>query len=145
MDPEVGFEGPGADLGDTVLSSSLSLPSLDLSDTKVFELHIRALLGTASHFCKLFVLKLYLGDAVGIDPGHQFLKPYPGSYISPSILEYEDISKYTSIRRPSILAYEDISSQKLVSQCKSANHFCEIREYDDPDLSETDSTLLTAP
>ena len=38
-------------------SSSLSLSSLELSDTKVYEPYIRALLGTASHFCEVFVLK----------------------------------------------------------------------------------------
>ena len=37
-------------------SSSL-LSSLELSDTKVYEPQIRALLGTASHFCKVVVLK----------------------------------------------------------------------------------------
>ena len=38
------------------LSSSLS--SLELSDTKVYEPQIRALLGTDSHFCEIVVLKL---------------------------------------------------------------------------------------
>jgi len=33
------------------VSSSLFLSSLELSDTKVKEPEIRALLGTASHFC----------------------------------------------------------------------------------------------
>ena len=37
MDPETGFEGPGMNLGDAVLSSCLSLSSLDLSDTKLHE------------------------------------------------------------------------------------------------------------
>jgi len=32
-------------------SSSLLLSSLELSDTQVYEPYIRALLGTASHFC----------------------------------------------------------------------------------------------
>jgi len=32
-------------------SSSLSLPSLELGDTKVYEPYIRALLATAAHFC----------------------------------------------------------------------------------------------
>jgi len=35
----------------TVTSSSLLLSSLELSDTQVYEPYIRALLGTASHFC----------------------------------------------------------------------------------------------
>ena len=35
-----------------VSSSSLLLSSLELSDTKVYEPQIRALLGTASHFCR---------------------------------------------------------------------------------------------
>ena len=34
-------------------SSSLSLSSLELSDAKVYEPSIRALLGTASHFCEV--------------------------------------------------------------------------------------------
>ena len=39
-------------------SSSLLLSSLELSDTKVYAPEIRALLGTASHFCEIGVLKL---------------------------------------------------------------------------------------
>ena len=39
-------------------SSSLLLSSLKLSDTKVYEPQIRALLGTASHYCEVVVLKL---------------------------------------------------------------------------------------
>ena len=39
-------------------SSSVSLSSLELSDTKVYEPQIRALLGTAAHFCEVVVLKL---------------------------------------------------------------------------------------
>ena len=35
----------------SVFFSSLSLSSLELSDTQVYEPYIRALLGTASHFC----------------------------------------------------------------------------------------------
>ena len=37
-------------------SSSPSLSSLEMSDTKVYEPEIRALLGTASHFCVVGVL-----------------------------------------------------------------------------------------
>ena len=39
-------------------SSSLLLSSLELSDTRGYEPYIRALLGTASHFCEAIVLKL---------------------------------------------------------------------------------------
>jgi len=39
-------------------SSSLLLSSLELSDTTIYEPYIRALLGTASHFCQVNVLKL---------------------------------------------------------------------------------------
>jgi len=39
-------------------TSSFLLSSLELSDTKVYAPHIRAVLGTASHFCELVVLKL---------------------------------------------------------------------------------------
>jgi len=39
-------------------SSSLLLSCLELSDTQVREPQIRALLGTALHFCKVVVLKL---------------------------------------------------------------------------------------
>jgi len=38
--------------------SSLLLSRLELSDTKAYEPQIRALLGTASHFCRVIVLKL---------------------------------------------------------------------------------------
>ena len=38
-------------------SSSLSLSSLELSDTQVYEPHIRALLGTDLHFCEVVVLQ----------------------------------------------------------------------------------------
>ena len=38
-------------------SSSLLLSSLELSDTTIYERLIRALLGTASHFCLVVVLK----------------------------------------------------------------------------------------
>jgi len=37
--------------------SSLLLSSLELNDTKVYEPSVRALLGTASHFCAGGVLK----------------------------------------------------------------------------------------
>jgi len=39
-------------------SSSLLLSGLELSDTQVYEPQIRALLGTAPHFCEVVVLKL---------------------------------------------------------------------------------------
>ena len=39
-------------------SSSLLLSSLELSDTKVYEPGIRALLGAVSHFCEVVVLEL---------------------------------------------------------------------------------------
>ena len=39
-------------------SSSLLLANLELGDTKVYEPSIRALLGTALHFCKIVDLKL---------------------------------------------------------------------------------------
>ena len=38
-------------------SSSLSLSSLELSDTKVHDPYIRALLGTALHSCEVVILK----------------------------------------------------------------------------------------
>jgi len=40
------------------LSSSFLLSSVELSDTQVYEPEMRALLGTASHFCGVVVLKL---------------------------------------------------------------------------------------
>ena len=39
-------------------SSSLLFSSLDLSDTRVYEPYMRALLGTAKIFCEVVVLKL---------------------------------------------------------------------------------------
>ena len=41
-----------------ISSSSLFLSSPELSDTKIYEPQIRALLETASHFCEAVVLKL---------------------------------------------------------------------------------------
>ena len=41
--------------------------SLELSDTQVFEPYIRALLGTASHFCKVAVLKLRTRKQVQVE------------------------------------------------------------------------------
>ena len=42
-------------------SSSLLLSSLELSDTQVYEPQLRALLGTAAHFCEV----VGLGEGVG--------------------------------------------------------------------------------
>ena len=58
---------PGVDSGtrnrspglDPSLRPSLLLPSLELSDTKVFEPEIRARRGTAAHFCEAIVLFLF--------------------------------------------------------------------------------------
>ena len=41
-------------------SSYLLLSSLELSDTQVYEPEIRAILGTASHFCQVVVYKLLM-------------------------------------------------------------------------------------
>ena len=49
-----------------VSSSSLLLSSLELSDTKVYAPQIRALLGTASHFCEVVVLRLRARAADGV-------------------------------------------------------------------------------
>ena len=57
---------PGSDFGaaslrrrhPVILSASLLLSSLELSDTNVYEPYTRALLGTAAHFCQVVVLKL---------------------------------------------------------------------------------------
>ena len=53
------FSGSGLQ----VSSSSLLLSSPELSDTKVYDPQIRALLGTASHFFKVVLLKLRTGRA----------------------------------------------------------------------------------
>ena len=55
-DESVGSEGRRGRWGTPTIiaqtySSSLLLPSLELSDTDVYEPEIRAHLGTASHFC----------------------------------------------------------------------------------------------
>jgi len=42
-------------------SSSLLLSRLELSETQVYEPYIRALLGTASHFCEVVVLLTRVG------------------------------------------------------------------------------------
>jgi len=43
----------------SLLLSSLLLPTLELSDTNVYEPEIRARLGTAAHFCEVVVLKSF--------------------------------------------------------------------------------------
>ena len=51
-----------------LLSSSLLLSSLELSDTTIYEPSIRALLRTAAHFCQGVVLKLSTVPASPIRP-----------------------------------------------------------------------------
>ena len=59
-----------------LLSSSLLLSSLESSDTKVYDPVIRALLGTAAHFCKvdggdqLHVRFARRGEEVGVEAHH---------------------------------------------------------------------------
>jgi len=48
----------GEALTSPALSSDLLLSSLELSDTTIYEPQTRALLGIASHFCEVVVLKL---------------------------------------------------------------------------------------
>jgi len=50
--------------------SSLLHSSLELSDTKVYEPYVRALLGTAAHFCKVVVLKLCGTSGVNLGQVH---------------------------------------------------------------------------
>ena len=50
----------------TLLFRGLLLSSLELSNTKVYEPQIRALLGTASHFCQVGVLKLRTVPIAGV-------------------------------------------------------------------------------
>ena len=50
-------------VGRTLISSVL-LSSSELSDTQVYEPYIRAIIGTASHFCKVVVLNLRLDRQV---------------------------------------------------------------------------------
>jgi len=47
---------------------SLLLSSLELSDAHVYEPEIRALLGTASHFCEVVVLPALPPHTVNYDP-----------------------------------------------------------------------------
>ena len=57
-------------------SSSLLLSSLELSDAKVYESEIRALFGTASHFCEVVVLELRtvpIGTALSLRWSHLVL------------------------------------------------------------------------
>ena len=44
-------------------------PALELSDTQVYGTQVRALLGTASHFCEVVVLKLR-SVPIGTGPAH---------------------------------------------------------------------------
>jgi len=60
-------------------SSYLLLSSLELSDTTIYEPQIRALLGTASHFCQVVVLKL---RTVPLGPGQHWAAWSRRSFIS---------------------------------------------------------------
>ena len=51
---------------DGAQSSSLLLSSLELSGTKVYEPKIRALLGTAAHFCQVVVHTTDPGNQRGV-------------------------------------------------------------------------------
>ena len=62
------------------LLSSVLLSSLELRDTKVYEPQIRALLGTASHFCEVVVLKLRIFSGVGAPRGEGDRFPYHVPY-----------------------------------------------------------------
>ena len=57
-------------------TSSLLLSRLELSDTHVYEPKIRALLGTAAHFCKVVVLKSRTDSTSGLrGPGRASTHP----------------------------------------------------------------------
>ena len=58
QDPAVALEQAGEAFRDGLLYSSLLLWSLELSDRTIYDPSIGALLGTASHFCYVVVLKL---------------------------------------------------------------------------------------
>ena len=55
---------------------------LQLSDTKVYEPEIRALLGTASHYCEAAVLKSYMGASLirNTPPVRPYSSPMPGDH-----------------------------------------------------------------
>ena len=55
---ETSFQMLNVDQMNLCLSSSLLPASPELSDTRVYRPDIRALLGTAAHFCEVVVLKL---------------------------------------------------------------------------------------
>ena len=64
--------------GEGCASSSLSLSSLEMSDAKVYEPSIRALLGTASHFCEVVVLNergVHLNLGLVVVHGHHHAGP----------------------------------------------------------------------
>ena len=64
---EKGFRSGPSDLKNAVpSSSSLILSSLKLSDTKVYGPQLRALRGTASHFCEVLATRRW--DVDQIDP-----------------------------------------------------------------------------
>jgi len=71
-------------------SSSLSLSSLELSDTKVYEPYIRAHRGTAAHFCEAVVLKLTRASktksVTNLGTGTALRHPTPYSLPLPSFL-----------------------------------------------------------
>ena len=67
--PDSGL-GLSKSLSSLLLSSlELSETNLELSENKVYEPSIRALLGTAVHFCKLGVFKLFETDSGAAGPG----------------------------------------------------------------------------
>ena len=87
-------------------SSSLLLSSLELSDKKVYEPYIRALLGTTSHSCEVVVLEtlnptLPMQEALdemirwGIDAAFKCIEhQVPSSSLLLSILDLSDTQVY---------------------------------------------------
>jgi len=60
-----------------LLASSLFLSSLELSDTKAYEPLIRALLGTASHFCTPVTPNYILQPPVELLASFRTLEVFP--------------------------------------------------------------------
>ena len=84
-------------------SSPLLLSSLELSNTKIYKSLIRALLGTAPHFCQAVVLKLRtvpLGTAVqGVIQKKKWRQVCVNGFLMSKVPLYADVRALFSYER----------------------------------------------
>jgi len=105
-------------------SSSLLLSSLELSDTKVYEPQIRALLGTALHFCEVIVLKLRTAP---IGTAHPLPAPEAsGLTASPYTRKVDTCVYYPETRNPKSATRNPLHSYlRLIDFCITQLQACE--------------------